>query len=85
MRWGPGITPLTRGCPPRLSRDRAFEKTIALLGTAAAIQEIEVASVLNAGRSINWFETGLNFIFPTTDGWVLALGFFKENPLGLMC
>ena len=52
---------------------------------AAAIQGIEVASVLNTRRSINWLETGLNFIFPTTDGWVLALGFFKENPLGLMC
>ena len=21
----------------------------------------------------------------TSDGWLLALGFFKENPLGLMC
>jgi len=59
--------------------------TTSLLGTAAAIQGIEVSSVLNTGKSINWLETGLNFIFPTTDGWVLALGFFKENPLGLMC
>ena len=59
--------------------------TTSLLGTAAAITGIEVSSVMNSGIPINWFETGLNFVFQTTDGWLLALGFFKENPLGLMC
>lgn len=59
--------------------------TTSLLGTAAAITGIEVSSLLNTGIPINWFETGLNFVFKTTDGWLLALGFFKENPLGLMC
>ena len=59
--------------------------TTSLLGTAAAITGIEVSSVMNTGIPINWFETGLNFVFQTTDGWLLALGFFKENPLGLMC
>ena len=59
--------------------------TTSLLGTAAAITGIEVSSLLNTGIPINWFETGLNFVFQTTDGWLLALGFFKENPLGLMC
>jgi crotonobetainyl-CoA:carnitine CoA-transferase CaiB-like acyl-CoA transferase len=34
---------------------------------------------------INWFEIGLTFVFQTTDGWLLALSFFKDNPLGLMC
>jgi len=59
--------------------------TTSLLGTAAAITGIEVSSLINTGIPINWFETGLNFVFQTTDGWLLALGFFKENPLGLMC
>ena len=59
--------------------------TTSLLGTAAAITGIEVSSVMNTGIPVNWFETGLNFVFQTTDGWLLALGFFKENPLGLMC
>ena len=59
--------------------------TTSLLGTAAAITGIEVSSLMNTGIPINWFETGLNFVFQTTDGWLLALSFFKENPLGLMC
>ncbi|MEE4378046.1 MAG: CaiB/BaiF CoA-transferase family protein [Candidatus Competibacteraceae bacterium] len=59
--------------------------TTSLLGTAAAITAIEVSSLINSGIPINWFETGLNFVFRTTDGWVLALSFFRENPLGLMC
>ena len=59
--------------------------TTSLMGTAAAITAIEVSSLINSGIPINWFETGLNFVFQTTDGWLLALSFFKENPLGLMC
>jgi crotonobetainyl-CoA:carnitine CoA-transferase CaiB-like acyl-CoA transferase len=59
--------------------------TTSLMGTAAAITGIEVSSLINSGISINWFDTGLNFIFQTTDGWLLALSFFVENPLGLMC
>jgi crotonobetainyl-CoA:carnitine CoA-transferase CaiB-like acyl-CoA transferase len=59
--------------------------TTSLLGTAAAIQAVETSSLLNSGIPINWFEIGMNFVFKTTDGWVLALSFFRDNPLGLMC
>jgi crotonobetainyl-CoA:carnitine CoA-transferase CaiB-like acyl-CoA transferase len=59
--------------------------TTSLLGTAAAMQGVEISSLLNSGIAINWFEIGLNFVFETTDGWVLALSFFRDNPLGLMC
>jgi crotonobetainyl-CoA:carnitine CoA-transferase CaiB-like acyl-CoA transferase len=59
--------------------------TTSLLGTAAAMQGVEISSLLNSGIPINWFEIGLNFVFETTDGWVLALSFFRDNPLGLMC
>lgn len=55
-----------------------------LLGTAAAIQGVEISSLLNSGIAINWFEIGLNFVFQTSDGWLLALGFFRDNPAGLM-
>ena len=56
-----------------------------LLNTAIATQGLEVSSLLMHGYETHWVNEGLHFVFKTTDGYVTALGFFRENPLQLMC
>lgn len=56
-----------------------------LLNTAIATQSLEVSSLLMHGYETQWVDEGLHFVFKTTDGYVTALGFFRENPLQLMC
>ena len=56
-----------------------------LLNTAIATQSLEVSSLLIHGYETHWVNEGLHFVFKTTDGYVTALGFFRENPLQLMC
>ncbi|MDM0014922.1 CoA transferase [Variovorax sp. J22P168] len=64
---------------------RGQRVSISLLDTAIAIQSLEAASQLMYGYETRWLERGLNFVFPTRDGWLTVLGFFRENPLSLMC
>lgn len=59
--------------------------SVSLLDTAMAIQMLEAATQLNHGFDTRWFTRGLNFVFRTKDGWITVLGFFRENPLSLMC
>lgn len=56
-----------------------------LFHTALAIQSLEAASQLMHGRTTHWFNSVLNFVFRTTDGWISVIGFFRENPLALLC
>ena len=58
---------------------------VSLLDTAIAIQSLEAASQLMYGVETRWIGKGLNFVFQTRDGWLTVLGFFRENPLSLMC
>jgi crotonobetainyl-CoA:carnitine CoA-transferase CaiB-like acyl-CoA transferase len=37
------------------------------------------------GFETRWLAKGLNFVFQTRDGWLTVLGFFRDNPLSLMC
>jgi crotonobetainyl-CoA:carnitine CoA-transferase CaiB-like acyl-CoA transferase len=56
-----------------------------LLDTAIAMQSLEAASQLMYGYRTTWFDKGLNFVFATKDGWLTVLGFFRSNPLRLIC
>ena len=56
-----------------------------LLNTAIATQGLEISSLTMYGYETHWVDEGLHFVFKTTDGYVTALGFFRENPLQLMC
>jgi crotonobetainyl-CoA:carnitine CoA-transferase CaiB-like acyl-CoA transferase len=58
---------------------------VSLLDTAMAIQSLEAASQLMYDYETRWLAKGLNFVFPTRDGWLTVLGFFRDNPLSLMC
>lgn len=56
-----------------------------LLNAAIAIQSLEAASQLMYGCETRWIDKGLNYVFRTSDGWVTVLGFFRANPLRLLC
>lgn len=58
---------------------------VSLFDSAIAMQSLEIASILNYGFETSWFNSCLNFTAKTSDGWVLVLGFYRDNPLQLMC
>ena len=58
---------------------------VSLLDTAVAMQSLAAASELMYGYETNWFTSNLNFVFQTKAGWLTVLGFFRDNPLALMC
>lgn len=59
--------------------------TISLLDTAMSMQSLEAASELNYGYETRWFDRALNFAVQAGDGWLTVLGFFRDNPLQLIC
>jgi crotonobetainyl-CoA:carnitine CoA-transferase CaiB-like acyl-CoA transferase len=59
--------------------------SVSLLDTAIAMQSLEIASSVNYGYETHWFESGPNFTAKTADGHVIVLGFYRANPLQLMC
>jgi len=56
-----------------------------LLNAAIAMQSLEAGSQLVYGYETRWINKSLNFIFQTKDGWITVLGFFRVNPLQLLC
>lgn len=56
-----------------------------LLNAAIAMQSLEAGSQLIYGYETRWIDKSLNFIFRTKDSWITVLGFFRVNPLQLLC
>ncbi len=56
-----------------------------LLDAAIAMQSLEAGSQLIYGYETRWIDKSLNFVFQTADGWITVLGFFRANPLQLLC
>lgn len=69
----------------RMSSGRGQKVSISLFDTAVSMQSLEAASALNYGYQTRWFDLSLNFPVQVADGWVTVLGFFRENPLKLIC
>ncbi|WP_019197690.1 CaiB/BaiF CoA transferase family protein [Afipia birgiae] len=59
--------------------------TSSLFDAAVAMQSLEAASILNYGYETRWFDRAPNFPVETSDGWITVLGFFRDNPLQLVC
>lgn len=59
--------------------------TVSLLDAAISMQSLEAASTLNYGYETRWFDRALNFAMEAADGWLTVLGFFRDNPLQLIC
>lgn len=69
----------------RMSSGRGQKVSISLFDTAISMQSLEAATHLNYGYEIRWFDLSLNFPVQVADGWVTVLGFFRDNPLRLIC
>lgn len=69
----------------RMSSGRGQKVSISLFDTAISMQSLEAASHLNYGYETRWFDLSLNFPVQAADGWVTVLGFFRDNPLRLIC
>lgn len=69
----------------RMSSGRGQKVSISLFDTAISMQSLEAASTMNYGYETRWFDISLNFAAEVADGWVTVLGFFRQNPLQLIC
>lgn len=58
---------------------------VSLFSALMAMQSLEAATVLNYGYETRWFERALNFTAQASDGWLTVIGFFRDNPLQLIC
>ncbi|NDV06040.1 CoA transferase [Rhodococcus sp. IEGM 248] len=64
---------------------RGQKVSVNLFDTALSLQTLESASLLMDRRETNWVTDWYSGIFETTDGLLLVLGLFRENPLQLAC
>lgn len=64
---------------------RGQKVSVAMFDSMLAMQMQEVAVWLKDGRELNWGDRPLSGVFPTTDGAIVIVGAFKENPLQLIC
>ncbi|MBH2008986.1 MAG: CoA transferase [Xanthomonadaceae bacterium] len=58
---------------------------VCLLDAAMSVQSLEASSELNYAQEARWFDMALNFPALAQDGWLTVLGFFRDNPLRLIC
>jgi formyl-CoA transferase len=67
-----------------IARDRTGEGQkvqVNMYDSMLHMQMQEAATQLNRGKEVNWASMPLSGVFPTTDGAVVMVGAFKENPL----
>ncbi len=58
---------------------------VSLYDSMIAMQMQEAACHMHTGKEINWAEMPLTGVFPTTDGALVMVGAFKQNPLQDIC
>ncbi|MDH3275485.1 MAG: CoA transferase [Gammaproteobacteria bacterium] len=58
---------------------------VSLYDSMIAMQMQEATCHLHNGKEINWAEMPLTGVFPTSDGALVLVGAFKENPLQDIC
>ena len=69
----------------RTRSGRGQRVSVSLLNSLIAMQMLEAATQLNYDYETRWYERALNFVAECTDGWVTVIGFFRDNPLQLIC
>jgi formyl-CoA transferase len=58
---------------------------VSLYGSMIAAQMQEAAMWMMRGRELNWAAMPLTGAFDTTDGAIVIVGAFKDNPLKIIC
>lgn len=61
------------------------EVQVSLFSSLMAMQCLEAATLLNFDYETHWYERALNFPAKASDGWLHVIGFFRDNPLQLIC
>ncbi len=69
----------------RHTSGRGKQVNVSLFGALMAMQSLEAATALNYRYETRWFERALNFTAQASDGWLTVIGFFRDNPLQLIC
>ncbi|MFG1357969.1 CaiB/BaiF CoA transferase family protein [Xanthobacter pseudotagetidis] len=69
----------------RARSGRGQRVSTSLLSALVAMQSLEAATQLNYGYETRWYDRALNFVAEASDGWVTVIGFFRDNPLQLIC
>ena len=59
--------------------------SVSLFSSMLAMQMQEAAMWMMRGRELNWAAMPLSGVFETTDGALVMIGAFKENPLRNIC
>ncbi len=59
--------------------------SVALFNSMIAMQMQEAASLMMRDKELNWAAMPLSGVFETTDGAIVLVGAFKENPLRDIC
>ena len=71
-----------------MQRERTGEGqrvAVSLFSSMLAMQMQEAAMRMMRGRELNWAAMPLSGVFETTDGAIVMVGAFKENPLRHIC
>ena len=71
-----------------LQRERTGEGqciSVSLFNSMLAMQMQEAATWMMRGRELNWAAMPLAGVFETSDGAIVMIGAFKENPLREIC
>lgn len=64
---------------------RGQKVEVALYNSMLAMQMQEAASWMMLGKELNWAALPLSGVFKTSDGAIVMVGAFKENPLREIC
>src|SRR5690606_9539421 len=64
---------------------RGQQVNVSLFNALIAMQCLEASTQLNYGYETQWYERALNFTAAASDGWLSVIGFFRDNPLQLIC
>ena len=69
----------------RLRHGEGQRVEVSMYDSMIAMQMQEAAGQLNEGKEINWAERPLTGVFDTSDGALVLVGAFKQNPLRDIC
>ncbi len=69
----------------RTKSGRGQQVSVSLFSSLIAMQSLEASTLLNYGYETKWYERALNFTAAASDGWLSVIGFFRDNPLQLIC
>ena len=69
----------------RTRSGRGQQVNISLFSALISMQTLEASTQLNYDYETRWYERALNFTAHANDGWLSVIGFFRDNPLQLIC